>query len=129
MSDRASGREGPGDLDPIIHAAARLVLMTHLYVVEAADATFLLNRTGLTWGNLATHLRKLESAGYVDVTKEFVGRRPRTVIAMTREGRAAFDEYRAAMERILAAPPPRRRDSGRRRATRDRGERRPPTDR
>ncbi len=104
MTDEPPGQEGPANLDPVIHAPARLSLMTHLFVVDGADATFLLNRTGLTWGNLATHLRKLEGAGYVLISKEFLGRRPRTVIAMTPAGRAAFDKYRAAMQQMLAAP-------------------------
>jgi DNA-binding MarR family transcriptional regulator len=104
MTEEATGQEGPVNLDPVIHAPARLSLMTHLFVVDEADATFLLNRTGLTWGNLATHLRKLESAGYVVISKEFLGRRPRTVIATTPAGRAAFEEYRAAMQQMLAAP-------------------------
>ena len=50
-------------IDTVIHAPARLKVMTQLYVLEAADATFLVNRTGLTWGNLSTHLAKLEDSG------------------------------------------------------------------
>jgi len=75
--------------------------MTQLYVVESADATFLLNATGLTWGNLATHLRKLEEGGYVTVTKGYQGRKPHTVIALSDRGREAFDSYRATIKAAL----------------------------
>jgi DNA-binding MarR family transcriptional regulator len=93
------------DIDPIIHAPARLKLVTQLYVVEAADATFLVNATGLTWGNLATHLRKLEQHGYVAIDKEFRSRKPRTTISLTDQGRAAFQAYRASMQAALSNLP------------------------
>lgn len=88
-------------IDPAIHAPARLKLMTQLYVVEAADATFLVNETGLTWGNLATHLRKLEEHGYVAIDKRFHGRKPRTTISLTDRGRAALQAYRTTMQAAL----------------------------
>jgi DNA-binding MarR family transcriptional regulator len=90
-------------IDPLIHAPARLKLMTQLYVVDAADATFLVNETGLTWGNLATHLRKLEDHDYVTIEKEFRNRKPRTVVSLTPRGRAALRRYRAAIQAALAA--------------------------
>jgi hypothetical protein len=65
-------------IDPVIHAPARLRVVTQLYVVEAADAAFLVNRTGLTWGNLSTHLGKLEESGYVMLEKGYRGKKPRT---------------------------------------------------
>lgn len=58
-------------IDQIIHAPARLMVLTYLYVVESADYVFLMRLTGLTWGNLATHLNKLVEAGYVDIQKTF----------------------------------------------------------
>jgi DNA-binding transcriptional ArsR family regulator len=73
MADR-SGDSQPHPLskiDPVVHAPARLMVLTLLYVVEAADATFLVGQTGLTWGNLSTHLSKLEESGYVAVEKSF----------------------------------------------------------
>lgn len=79
--------------------------MTQLYVVEAMDATFLVNRTGLTWGNLSTHLTKLEESGYVDLQKEFRGKKPCTMIRLTDKGRAAFREYRASMQEALGDLP------------------------
>jgi DNA-binding transcriptional ArsR family regulator len=53
------------DIDQVIHASARLMVLTYLYVVESADYVFLLRLTGLSWGNLSTHLTKLEEAGYI----------------------------------------------------------------
>ncbi len=101
--------EEPGDLvdriDPVIHAPARLKLITTLYVLEAADATFLVNQTGLTWGNLTTHLAKLEESGYVVVEKGYDGKKPRTMIRLTEAGRAAFVQYRENLRRLLEAFP------------------------
>jgi len=89
------------DIDQVIHAPARLTVMTYLYVVESADFVFLRNMTGLTWGNLSTHLGKLEAAGYVRIEKTFQGKRPHTMVCLTDEGRAAFQEYKRHMQRIL----------------------------
>ena len=88
-------------IDPIIHSPARLKLVVELYVLDAADAAFLVNRTGLTWGNLSTHLGKLEESGYVAVDKGYDGKKPRTMIRLTDRGRAAFREYRANMQRAM----------------------------
>jgi DNA-binding transcriptional ArsR family regulator len=95
-------------IDPVIHAPARLRLIAQLYVVDSADATFLVNATGLTWGNLATHLRKLEDHGYVTITKGYRGRKPHTAIALTNEGRDAFDNYRTTITAALRDLPNRR---------------------
>ncbi len=95
------GTDPLSSIDPVVHAPARLKLMTQLYVVEAADATFLVNETGLTWGNLATHLRKLEEHGYIAIDKEFHGRKPRTTISLTDRGRTAFRAYRTTIQAVL----------------------------
>ena len=87
----------PSDIDKIIHEPARLMVMANLYVVENADFTFLMNQTGLTWGNLSSHLAKLEKAGYVEVEKTFVGKRPYTMLHLTTNGRSAFETYRQKM--------------------------------
>jgi DNA-binding MarR family transcriptional regulator len=88
-------------LDPIIHAPARLSVLTYLSVVERSDFVFLKNMTGLTWGNLSTHLSKLEEAGYVEIEKQFKGKKPQTMIRLTDRGRAAFQAYREDMQRVL----------------------------
>jgi DNA-binding MarR family transcriptional regulator len=88
-------------IDRLIHEPARLLIMSYLYVVESADFTFLLRQTGLTWGNLSSHMSKLEEAGYIEVEKEFVGKKPNTMLRLTAAGRAAFQEYRRRMRRLF----------------------------
>jgi len=94
------------DIDRLIHEPARLMIVATLFVVEKADFLFLMRQTGLTQGNLSSHMNKLEAAGYIDVEKTFRGKRPHTVLRMTDAGRAAFAEYRARMEQVLGDLPP-----------------------
>jgi len=89
------------DIDQVIHAPARLTVLTYLYVVESVDFRFLKNVTGLTWGNLSSHVSKLEEAGYVAVEKEFKGKKPHTMLHLTDEGRAAFRAYKHSMQQVL----------------------------
>ena len=89
------------NLDQIIHAPARLMVLTYLYVTESVDYVFLMRLTGLTWGNLATHLNKLEEAGYVEVQKTFNGKKPQSILRLTPEGRAAFKEYKNNLKQVL----------------------------
>ena len=89
-------------VDRLIHEPARLAIMTNLFVVESANATYLLQQTGLTWGNLGSHLVKLEDAGYVDVVKGYNGRKPETTVSLTAQGRNALLEYRARLLTALA---------------------------
>lgn len=90
-------------VDRLIHEPARLAIMTNLFVVESANATYLLQQTDLTWGNLGSHLSKLEDAGYVSVIKGYNGKKPETTISLTGQGRDALLEYR---ERLLNALAP-----------------------
>ena len=104
MSEQESSTEGLqpiSDIDPLIHAPTRLKIMAYLSIVESADFTFLMHQTGLTRGNLSVNLRKLEEAGYVNITKEFVDRIPRTLIRLTDEGRQAIQAYRENMQSVL----------------------------
>jgi len=89
------------DIDRLVHEPARLMILANLYVVESADFTFLMNRTGLTWGNLSSHLSKLEEAGYVQIEKEFVDKKPHTMLSLTEEGREAFQNYRQQMQQFM----------------------------
>lgn len=95
----APAREEKGlpDLDRLIHEPSRLAIMANLFVIESADFVFLLNRTGMTNGNLSSHMSRLTGAGYVEERKEFVDRRPRTMYTLTDAGRKAFENYRKAM--------------------------------
>lgn len=93
------GYRGMLDVDRLIHEPARLVITTILYTVESADFLYLLRETGLTKGNLSSHLSKLEGAGYLVIEKTFEGKLPRTICRLTEAGRAAFDAYRAQLKR------------------------------
>ncbi len=92
------------ELNPLIHVPARLRLMVSLAAVDVGDAILfpqLRELTGLTAGNLITHLRKLEEAGYVSTTKTGEGQTSRTLVEITNSGRAALDSYRAALSKLL----------------------------
>jgi DNA-binding transcriptional ArsR family regulator len=89
------------DIDPLIHAPARLMLLTYLSVVESADFVFLKRLTKLSWGNLSTHLTRLDNAGYVSLEKEFRGKKPHTIVSLTEDGRSAFADYRERMQEAL----------------------------
>lgn len=90
-------------LDDLIHAPVRLAATAILAAVEEAEFTYLRDRLGATDGNLGTHLRKLEDAGYVRAAKSFVGRKPLTRYSLTRAGRAAFRRYLDTLETMLSA--------------------------
>jgi len=96
---------GIQDIDRLIHEPSRLMIMAQLYVVQSADFTFLLHQTEMTPGNLSAHLSKLEEAGYVEVTKEFIERKPHTALALTKKGRAAFKEYRKKVKQFVEKLP------------------------
>jgi DNA-binding transcriptional ArsR family regulator len=96
------------ELDRLIHQPARLAIMSLLYVVEKADFTFVLNQLDLTWGNLSSHLSKLEEAGYVAVEKEFVDKKPQSTCWLTEQGRHAFDGYRRQIQAAMEALPPKK---------------------
>ena len=91
-------------LDPVIHAPARLRIVVTLAVLpEGASLSFtrLQDMLELTPGNLITHLRKLEDAGYLASETTGNGRASRTSIALTRQGRAALDAYTAALRDLI----------------------------
>jgi DNA-binding MarR family transcriptional regulator len=89
------------ELDRLIHEPARLRLVTLLYVVDEADFTYLADRTGMTAGNISSHMARLERGGYVDIDKSFVDRRPRTVYRLTPAGRTAVESYRREIAGLL----------------------------
>jgi DNA-binding MarR family transcriptional regulator len=88
------------DLDRLVHEPARLAVMALLYVLESADFTFLMNQTGLSWGNLSAHLSKLEEAGYIEMEKSFKDKRPNTSLKLSAQGREAFREYARKMRQV-----------------------------
>ena len=93
------------DVDRVIHEPARLTIIALLYVLVSADFTFVMNQTGMTWGNLSSHMTKLEEAGYLDVEKTFKGKRPNTTLKLTDKGRQAFMAYRKQMTQFFDEVP------------------------
>lgn len=91
------------ELDRILHEPARLCVTACLAELEEADFVFLQSQTGMTVGNLSSHARKLETAGYIAIRKEFQDNRPRTTLRLTAEGRGAFERYTRTMRELLAA--------------------------
>ncbi len=92
------------ELDPVIHAQGRLRITAALATLEdGEELSFprLQQLLDMTPGNLSTHLRKLEDAGYVAVTKAHEGRTPITFIALTRSGRRAFEDYTDGLRALL----------------------------
>jgi DNA-binding MarR family transcriptional regulator len=87
-------------LDRLIHEPARLAIMTALSSSNGADFLFLQRITGLTRGNLSSHLSKLEDAGLVEVKKQFIGKKPNTFVSVTERGREATEEHWQMLERL-----------------------------
>jgi DNA-binding transcriptional ArsR family regulator len=81
-------------LDRLVHEPARLVILTVLAAAEEVEFLFLEETTGLTRGNLSSHLSKLETGAYLTVKKRFKGKLPVTSCRITKEGRRALDGYR-----------------------------------
>ncbi|GAA2276731.1 transcriptional regulator [Nonomuraea roseoviolacea subsp. roseoviolacea] len=94
-------------LDEIIHAPVRLSIMAMLAAAETVEFGYLRDTIEVSDSLLSKHLQTLEKAGYVRVTKGFVGKRPRTWLALTDEGRDAFQSYMAVLRQITQAPPSR----------------------
>lgn len=89
------------EVDRLIHEPARLTIVAILSAVESADFLYLQRETGLTKGNLSSHLARLEEAGYVTIEKTYQGKTPLTICHLTALGRQAFSEYRASMKRMM----------------------------
>ena len=89
------------EIDRVIHEPARLMLLRYLAEVDWADFVFLQRASGLTWGNLSAHLAKLEEVGYIEVDKQFVQRKPRTILRLSKKGRQALQSYRKIMRQAL----------------------------
>ncbi len=95
------GYRGIGEVDRLLHEPSRLVIVAILYAVESADFLYLLRETGLTKGNLSTHLTRLEQAGYVEIEKTYRGKVPLTLLSLTSSGRSAFETYRKQLQNIV----------------------------
>jgi hypothetical protein len=104
--DDSADRHRLTEVDRLIHEPARYNIMALLYVVARAEFLFVQNQTHLTPGNLSSHAGKLETAGFLRIQKEFVGKIPRTYLSLTEPGRAAFGVYRNKMKVLFTTPPP-----------------------
>ncbi|RPI33585.1 MAG: transcriptional regulator [Chloroflexota bacterium] len=89
------------DVDRVIHEPARLMIVAILFAVESADFLYLQHETGLTKGNLSSHLARLEEAGYVEIEKTYRGKMPLTICRLTAPGREAFQAYRAHLKQVI----------------------------
>lgn len=89
-------------LDRMIHEPGRLAIMTVLSSVESADFTFLQQVTGLTKGNLSSHLSKLEEAGLLHIDKRFVLKKPKTSATLSPLGRERIEAHWKQLDRLKA---------------------------
>jgi DNA-binding MarR family transcriptional regulator len=89
----------------VIHEPARFMIMMLLYAVPEADFLYIQKECGFTQGNLSSHLRKLDEAGYVFINKMFKGKYPLTICSLTGEGRKALEEYVRTMRTACAEFP------------------------
>ena len=95
--------EAVSALDKVLHEPARLSVVACLSVVDEADFVFLQSQTGMTGGNLSSHVKKLEQARYVSVRKEFYESKPRTTLKLTARGRKALVQYTKTVRSLLDA--------------------------
>jgi DNA-binding MarR family transcriptional regulator len=91
------------DIDDVIHGRLRLGVMAYLSAASPAIFGELRDKVGATDGNLSTHLKKLEEAGYVTQEKRFVGKKPQTRVFLTDKGRKAWIVWIQRMESIMRA--------------------------
>lgn len=89
------------ELNPLIHSQLRLAIMTLLLSVKEADFTYLKEKTNATSGNLSVQLDKLSSAGYIQISKSFVGKKPHTSCRITDVGKDALEEYIESLRTYL----------------------------
>ena len=93
-------------LDRLVHEPGRLAILTVLSSVTDADFIFLQRATGLSKGNLSSHLSKLEEAGLVEIEKRFVRKKPNTNIALTEEGRARIARHWEQLDQLMRLAKP-----------------------
>jgi len=101
MTKKTNDENQQVEIDKLIHEPARLKIITQLYVVESADFLFLMRQTGLSQGNVSGHLSKLEDAAYVEIKKGYIGKRPQTIISLTKKGRELFKKYIKNMRELF----------------------------
>ena len=90
-------------LDRVIHEKGRLAIMSMLAATPELSFTELRDTLEMTDGNLTSHMRTLQEAGYVSVEKAFVGKKPQTTVTATTTGRGAFARHVVTLQEIIAA--------------------------
>ncbi|HUS87297.1 MAG TPA: transcriptional regulator [Bacteroidales bacterium] len=101
MMKKESAFNSYKDINKLIHEPARTAILMLLSVVSEADFLFVMNKTGLTQGNLSSHLNKLEEAGLVIVTKTFKGKRPNTILKISEKGIEELAGYIKSMKSMI----------------------------
>jgi DNA-binding MarR family transcriptional regulator len=91
------------EIDDVIHGRLRLGIMAYLSTVSPAPFVELKAKVNATDGNLSTHLSKLEEAGYVKLEKTYAGKKPLTLVHLTKPGRTAWIEYLNRIQALLNA--------------------------
>ena len=91
----------PDNIDAVIHERVRLSIVSALAVVQEMSFGELKKSLSLTDGNLSSHARILEESGYLEIEKSFKGRRPHTVMRLTRKGRTAYQKYLQMLKKIV----------------------------
>jgi len=91
------------EIDDVIHGRLRLGVMAYLSTVSPAPFVELKGKVNATDGNLSTHLTKLEEAGYVRIEKTTAGKKPLTLVHLTKQGRNAWIEYLNRIQTLLSA--------------------------
>ena len=89
------------ELDPLLHSQLRLAVISILMSVDEADFVYLKEKTEATAGNLSVQIDELSNAGYIQVKKEFVGKKTRTSCRITEQGREAFEKYVDALRSYI----------------------------
>ncbi|MGN1237569.1 MAG: winged helix-turn-helix domain-containing protein [Muribaculaceae bacterium] len=89
------------ELNPLLHSQLRLAVMSILMNVDEADFVYIKNTTNSTAGNLSVQIEKLSAAGYIEVTKKFDGRKPKTSCRITQLGQREFAAYVEALKQYI----------------------------
>jgi len=108
-SKEEKGNSNPSSFDELsfgvyrfIHEPNRLLIMAQLYALEQVDMLYLKRTLGISWGNLSFHTTQLEEKGYISIKKQFIGKKSYTLLRITAEGKAHFEDYKRAMQEFLA---------------------------
>lgn len=88
-------------LDPLLHQSLRLAIVSVLVAVESAEFVYLKEKTGATAGNLSVQIDKLQEAGYIQVVKDYNGKKPRTTCTLSPAGRDALEAYVNALKSYI----------------------------